>query len=121
MAIYGDHGSRLDYSVAGYTYNFSKHIQHVPFLIHVPTMAPLCLQQPLSHYDIAPTISNLLNIETPNEWIGSSIFDRGERRLILNLPKETSLSWTQDQIRTDGLSDRERSIVRWSESKQSNF
>ncbi|MCA9537799.1 MAG: sulfatase-like hydrolase/transferase, partial [Myxococcales bacterium] len=63
---FGDHGNRFH----GRT--LYEEMVHVPLIVHVPGLAPRTLDTPIGHFEVGPTLLDLLGVPTPRSWLGRS-------------------------------------------------
>ncbi len=75
----GDHGEAFHQHAENYGHTFFVYEEnvHVPYLIVAPGVVeePLRIRRVSSLIDTAPTILDLLGLEAPREWQGSSLLD----------------------------------------------
>jgi phosphoglycerol transferase MdoB-like AlkP superfamily enzyme len=76
VIIYADHTSGVMTKSRGKTEN-------IPLVIYHPKIQPQTYEQAGSHLDIAPTIAHLLKLEKEKTWIGDTLFQQGDRQVVL--------------------------------------
>jgi lipoteichoic acid synthase len=76
VIIYADHASGVMTKPRGKTEN-------IPLVIYHPKIQPQTYEQAGSHLDIAPTIAHLLKLEKEKTWIGDTLFQQGDRQVVL--------------------------------------
>lgn len=79
LIITGDHGAWAfdDDSLSQLTKD--EQFFRVPLLIYSPNSEPKTIESMTSHLDIAPTILNLLKIQTPNSFMGMPVYSSIEK------------------------------------------
>ena len=81
--IYGDHGEAFYQHEGNYGHTFFLYDEniHVPFLIAAPGLmrGPQRVHKVVSLVDIAPTILDLMSVEPPKNYQGSSMLDAAPR------------------------------------------
>jgi phosphoglycerol transferase MdoB-like AlkP superfamily enzyme len=103
ILIYGDSSPNLDYH--GYDRDYACHISprgcHIPLLIIDPDPHPGMKDKVGSHLDIGPTILDLLGIEEPDGWLGSSLLQPGTGKAVLNYDRPYILINQGDDVKLD--------------------
>jgi phosphoglycerol transferase MdoB-like AlkP superfamily enzyme len=79
LIITGDHGAWAfdDNSLSQLTKD--EQFFRVPLLIYSPNSEPKSIEGMTSHIDIAPTILDLLKIQTPNSFMGMPVYSSAEK------------------------------------------
>jgi arylsulfatase A-like enzyme len=71
-------------------------LTHVPWFIRVPGAEPRRIDTPRGHVDLAPTIVELMNVDSENDFVGKSLVSElfggkaEPRPVLLDLPKDTN-------------------------------
>ena len=83
FVIYGDHGEAFGQHNANFGHTFFLYEENVrvPLMIAAPGLitAPVRLASVASLIDLAPTIVDLANLNTPREWQGASLLNQEPR------------------------------------------
>jgi phosphoglycerol transferase MdoB-like AlkP superfamily enzyme len=87
VVIFGDHSSGVLNRPAGKR-------EPITLLFHHPDLEARKLRQPVSHLDVAPTISHLLGLPRGATWLGDDILAQGTRRVVL--PNGAIVTWGPD-------------------------
>jgi lipoteichoic acid synthase len=76
IVITGDHGEAFkQHGTLGHGHDLYEESVHVPLLVAGPRLsAARHLGRLTGHIDIAPTIADVLGIDAPAAWVGSSLF-----------------------------------------------
>jgi arylsulfatase A-like enzyme len=78
VVIVADHGEGLgDHRINKHTKALYEQQIHVPLIIYVPTMAPGRVSQTVPLIDIAPTLTDLLGLPTPEQFQGQTMVAEG--------------------------------------------
>ena len=77
LLIYGDHVGRA-------LNNPDCLAECVPLFIYHKDLSPRIKATIGSHLDLGPTILDLLDISEPSGWLGSSLFNKGNKTILFN-------------------------------------
>ena len=117
IIIFGDHSSRVRYDA--HTYPFEdKPPEHVPLFILTPDRRAETRKTTSSHLDVAPTIAHMIGIEEPGHWLGSSLLDITEGKVILNYPTPITIRNKGEGIIIEAAGTEAQSFVNWSKILQ---
>jgi choline-sulfatase len=76
VLISGDHGEGFgEHGIAAHGYHLYPSQTKVPFIWHVPGLAPRRVTTPVSHVDVAPTLVNLARGKIETSFLGRSMLD----------------------------------------------
>lgn len=71
-----DHGDEfLDHGHRFHGHSLYQELVHVPLLLHVPGATPRHITNPIGHFEVGPTVLELLNLPVPKGWLGRSRAD----------------------------------------------
>jgi arylsulfatase A-like enzyme len=94
IIVTADHGEGFgEHNPFRHAYEIWEALVRVPLIIHVPGSPPRRIETPRGHIDLAPTIADLMAIESTDPWRGKSLLPEifggrvEPRPVIVDLPR----------------------------------
>lgn len=83
IIITGDHGQEfMEHGEYGHGLHLYNEVINVPLIIIGPNVRKKTVDTPVNLIDISPTLLDLLDLDQPNDFFGSSLLDTEKRREI---------------------------------------
>ena len=76
IAVVGDHGETVSHYPVGHGLRVTIEEMRTPFVVSNPKLFPSGVESKINsdHLDIAPTLTRLVGVDAPSEWLGRDMF-----------------------------------------------